>query len=681
MGRGTGSKIDPADYQRWNARTAVEKDSWTAVVTIPYQLLGWKKRPEPGTVIPFNLCRTRKPVPEISSYSFAGDSFHDVKNYAVLWLDDPEKWFARQKETLTGLAKKSGNKDLAERIAKWELKDPADAFQQAAAFRRELETAKLGRRTHVLTQLSPSADPSIPIIPAAIADPPKQIRIRAAGNEFKPLPLAITNLLNRPEEYRIVIAAVEGNAEEISLKRQDGTWFPPEKIRLYRGIRVKDSDGKNPGLRYDPLAPMDITSTVVVMPKEAAPVWAVFDTAGVQPGVYRGMIRVIPLGEPAFQEKRKWKLPIYDLPLELEVLPFELSREPAIPQNFFSPVYGGRETFRMMIEHDINTFLISPWRIKAAFEPDGSLRSSDLKDAEKNLADLKRFAAEAGREKDLRICVAYSAYVIFRDIHARKKFKAGTPEWKKAWQEYVKILDGLRIKSGLPRDSFSVEIQDEPKSEHLDELLAAAEAAHEVAPELDMMVTVAAWKLPLEKLRKFKNVIRCWCFWGTKYFTEPEYVGLLKELRAAGGKISLYSCDTSMRLDLYKYYLTHAWRALAFGTDSCNLYEFMTHRNAIADWKRSTYGSTAIMASGQPVSTIRLECLRIGSTDIKYMKKLAEVLKNSDRADSALRNEAEKFLKETPMRAGMTMLHEQDFTAAAREQAIDLILKLLKNRP
>ena len=166
-----------------------------------------------------------------------------------------------------------------------------------------------------------------------------------------------------------------------------------------------------------------------------------------------------------------------------------------------------------------------------------------------------------------------------------------------------------------------------------------------------------------------------------QYFTEPEYVGLLKELRAAGGKIALYSCDTSMRLDLYKYYITHAWRALAFGTDGCDLYEFMTHRNAIADWKRSTCGSTAIMASGHPVSTIRLECLRIGSTDIKYMKKLAEVLKNADGADAALRNEAEKFLKETPMRAGMTMLHDPGFTAAAREQAIDLILKLLKSRP
>ena len=675
MGRGRGSKIDPADYQFWSAKTALEKDGWTAEVTIPYQLLGWEKRPAPGTVVPFNLARTRTPVPELSSFAFAGGNFHDVKRYAVLWLDDPGIWFAARKAELTKAAAKTG-KELADQIARWELNDPADAWRQSAVFQRQIESARLGRRTHVLVQVSPSADPAIPMIPAELADPPKKISIRAAVNEFKPLPLAVTNLLNRPEEYRIVIGASKGEAEEISLKHSDGTFFPPEKIRLYRGVRVKDSDGKNPGLRYDPLAPMDITSTVVAMPKEAAPVWAIFNTAGVKPGVYSGVIRVIPLGEETVKEKNKWKLPIYDLPLELEVLPFEISREPAIPQSLFAPLYGGRETFRMMMDYDINTVLISPWRIGAKFGPDGSIQSSNLKNAEKTLDDLKKFAAEIGRGKNLRICVAYSAYIIFRDIHGKKKFKAGTPEWKKAWQGYVKLIDGLRIRSGLPKESFSVEIQDEPKPEDLDELLAAAEAAHEIAPDLNLMVTIAAWQLPLEKLRKFKGVIYDWCFWGTKYFTDPELVKFQQELRAAGRKVSLYSCDTSMRLDLHKYYITHAWRALAFDADMCNLYEFITHRNAVADWKRATYGSTALMASGQPVSTIRLECLRIGSTDIKYMKKLAEVLKEAKSAEPGLRSEAEKFLKETPMSVGMTRSHDPAVRAAAREMAIDLILKL-----
>ncbi len=83
-----------------------------------------------------------------------------------------------------------------------------------------------------------------------------------------------------------------------------------------------------------------------------------------------------------------------------------------------------------------------------------------------------------------------------------------------------------------------------------------------------------------------------------------------------------------------------------------------------------------LIASGHPVSTIRLENLRIGSTDLKYMAKLAEVLKQPDTQDKTLRAEAERFLKETPERVGITLAHDPSARAEAREKAIDLILKL-----
>ena len=673
MGRGDGVPVPESDYARWSAKTSFGKDFWTVEAVIPYELLGWKKRPAPGTVIPFNLCRGRTSVPENTSYSFAPDSFHNTKNYAVLWLDDPGKWFAAAKAELSKAA--GPDKTIASKIIQWQLNDPAEAFRQAEIFRKEIAAKKLGNRTFAVTPVSPASDPSIPMIPAELAEPPEKIRIRAAGNEFKALPLAITNLLDRAEEYRIVIASCKGPEEGSGLKRDDGKVFPADRIRLYRGIRVKDSDAKGHGLRYDPLAPMDITSTVVVMPKEAAPVWAILDTAGIEPGIYRGIVRVIPLGQAAVRKKGYWKYTMTDLPLEFEVLPFEISRAPAIPQFFFGAAYGGRDTFRMMMEHDINTMLISPWRIKASFNPDGSLKSADTAGPEREIMNLKQYAREMGMEKELRIGVAYSAYLIFRDVHARKKFKCGTPEWKKAWQEYVRVMNDLRKKCGIPAESCFVEIQDEPKPAQTAELIAAAQAAKEAAPELNLMLTVASWKLPMEDMKTLGKYIDHWCFWGTKYFGK-DYAEFLDGLRKAGKVISLYSCDTSLRLDLQKYYITHAWRALAYGTDMCCLYEFMTHRHAVADWKQTPYGSTALVASGKPVSTIRLECLRIGSTDIKYLKKLAEVLKLSKSADPKLRGEIEKFLKEAPVRAGITMAHDPKVSAEIREKAIDYILKL-----
>ena len=680
MGRGGGTETDMADYEKWSAEVTRGEDRWTAKVGIPYELLGWQGKPDRASVIPFNLCRTRKPVSELSSYSFASNSFHDVKEYALFWLSDPKIWFAREKDELIRQAEPLRKKDLSDRIADWQLTDPAESYRQAMIFRKEIESARLGSRTFAVTPVSPSSDPAIPMIPAELAELPDRVRIRAAVNEFKALPLAVTNLLDRPEEYRIVIAAVNGNTEESGLKRQDGTLFPPEKLKLYRGIRVKDGDGENHGFRYDPLAPMDITSTVVVMPKEAAPVWAVFDTAGVPPGVYSGVIRVIPLGQAGIREKDKWKYAMADLPLEFEVLPFEISRAPAIPQFFFGAAFGGRETFRMMMEHDINAMLINPWRIKASFEPDGSLKSADISEPEEEIRNLQEYAREMGMEKELRIGFVYSAYLIFRDVHSRKQFKWGTPEWKKAWQEYVKLMDSLRKKCGIPAESCFVEIQDEPKAEEMAELIAAAEAACEAAPDLNLMLTVASWDLPRKDMQALAPYIHHWCFWGTKYFGR-EYAPFLDELRRAGKKIALYSCDTSLRLDLQKYYLTHAWRALACGMDMCCLYEFMTYRYASADWKQTPYGSTALMASGKPVSTIRLECLRIGSTDIKYMKKLADLLKDPANRDHPQREEIGKFLRDAPKQVGITMAHDPKISAQTREKAIDYILLLLQKKP
>ena len=466
-------------------------------------------------------------------------------------------------------------------------------------------------------------------------------------------------------------------AEEKSLRNASGESFPPEKIRLFRGVRVKDGDEKTHGLRFDPLAPMDITSTVVVMPDQATPVWAIFDTSGVTPGRYSGVIRVIPLGQAVtMKNKRVVKTSTSDLPFELEVLPFELSRTPALPQFYFGSAYGNREIFRMMLDYGLNVPLINTWGFNVRYQPDGSVRECRTSGPEREIRRILEWAQEAGMEKDIQIGVAYSAYKIFCDIHAKKQFKFGTPEWEKAWRGHIRAIEEVRKKCGVPNDRFFVELWDEPHAKDMQEVLRSVKIAHETAPEMNFMITFASWEIPPGELEKLIPYLSHWCFWSTKYFTDKKYAPLLSRLRAEGKNISFYTCETTMRLDLQKYYLTHPWRALACNLDMCNLYQFLTHWYATNDWTRSAVGNVALIASGHPVSTIRLENLRIGSTDLKYMAKLAEVLKQSDTQDKTLRAEAERFLKETPERVGITRAHDPSARAEAREKAIDLILKL-----
>ena len=93
MGRKSVS-VDPADYSKWSAKVSRDKTSWSVEAVIPYTLLGAKGRPAADKLLSFNVARTRQSARESSSLSFARGSFHAVENYAVLFTDAPEKWFA-----------------------------------------------------------------------------------------------------------------------------------------------------------------------------------------------------------------------------------------------------------------------------------------------------------------------------------------------------------------------------------------------------------------------------------------------------------------------------------------------------------------------------------------------------------------------------------------------------------
>ncbi len=674
MGYGADRKAD--DFGRWTAKVSREKDAWIADVEIPYALLGWKARPAPGSEIRFNLARNRKPVQETSSWSFAGGSFHDLSRFGVLLFDSMEAW---KKNRTEAMAKDTSDPALLKKISDWKLSgNPAVDYSRAQSLQNAIGLSRRGNRTFILTQTSPTADPTIPFLPSSIASPPDRISIRAAGNEFKALPLSITNGLDRVEEYRLSISSVTSRGEEESgLKTADGKIFPADKIKLCRGIRVKDGDEETHGLRYDPLVSMDDSSTVAVPPNESAPVWAIFDTRNVPPGKYAGVIRAIPLGQRAsFDSKTlKYSGPMQDIPFELEVLPFELDRKPARPQFLFQRAFN-KECFDMLMDYGSDSVLVNTWGFRVSFNKDGSIAGRDTAGVEEEIRRLLKWASGYGMEKNLKICIAYGAYPIFRDVHSKKQFVPGTPEWKRAWSEYVKTLEDIRRKCGVSNANFIVELVDEPSEKDMDEIIAAARTAHEAVPDMNFMVTLAAWEVSMPKLEQLIPYINHWCLWNTKFFTDEKYAPLMKKLRSEKKNLSNYTCETSMRQNLYQYYRLHPWIAEAYGLDMSCMYQFMSYLSRQADWKMAASGEIARMSSGHPVSTIRQECLRIGANDLKYLRKLSEVLKNSGSEDAKLRAEAEAFLKEVPARVGIQKRFDPEQAEAAREKAIGYILKL-----
>ena len=169
-----GSEI--RNYENWEARTSEAPGVWYAEVKIPFSELGWNN-PGNGDMIAFNVCRQRKKAHEQSTWSPVIRSFHEVENFGRLVLND----------YAAGLLKKYGIR--------------ADAAVDRSAFEKraaEAESAirktkydSLAKRKFSAAPVPATADFSIPFIPDEIFHPVERIRLKAAVNEYKALPLAI----------------------------------------------------------------------------------------------------------------------------------------------------------------------------------------------------------------------------------------------------------------------------------------------------------------------------------------------------------------------------------------------------------------------------------------------------------------------------------------------------------
>lgn len=671
------------EFDQWQAQVSLKDNCWTAVVRIPCRLLGWDGNPAPDTAIGFNVVRNRTPVRESTAWNFPDGNPRNVNGFGVLLGSSPEQWFQLTRQQLVEAAQAHQQTGFLGKIEQWQMSsEPGKTYHESIALKNELKIQSLKDVKFVVTAINPAADPTIPLLPEGLADPPGRITLRAAGNEFKPLPLAITNLTDRLEEYRLEIDSFNpaDTRSEHGLKSASGGRFPPEKLTLYRGIRVKDGDEANHGLRYDPLAPMDVTRTFIVAPKEATPVWAVFDTAGVSPGKYSGAIRVTPLGlraEKLLNPKKFVTPKTYDIPFELEVLPFELDRKYPMAQSFFSYGYKNPKIVKQLFEFGCYGLWLSPWSVNISFHPDGSVAKRDISDLVDEVRFYKKTAEEYGLSDEFLAGFGIGSYMIFRTIHAKDRFKFGTAEWTRAWKNFVAAIEDIRKESGLDNKNFFLQVVDEVKAGDLEEAMAATRIVHEMYPEMNIFLTLAPWQIPENDLAQFIPYVKYWCFWSTKYFI-PEYENLMKKLRAAGKHISFYTCETTMRLSLQKYYRAHAWTALAYHLDMAAMYVHIDNLYFLRDWREGTFGSFARMAGDTPITSIRMECLRIGQNDLRYYRKLSELFGESEIKSPGLKREIQHFLDSTPGLLGIKEPYDANLAEAAREKMIDYILLLLK---
>lgn len=672
-----GIPVSPTD-KRWNAEVLPGNGDtvWLARFTIPFSLLGLTKPSvQSGILLGFNAANYRNQGLRYFTWNPIDRDFHNPALFGRILTGDG--YFEKEISRLQKMA--ASNPDAAQFRKQTEnvqkLAGNQKKFDELRRLELELHRLLSGNQVFSLTECLPTHSSEIPVRPD-FQERKNEFSVTAAGNEIRPFTLLLSNHTRRFEEYRVsVFHPGAAGSECPGLKGDNGKIFPAEQICILRGVQVKDGEGKQHGLRFDPLVPAS-AGIFSVPANDTGLIWINFNTDKIPPGRYSGMIRVVPLGEELTQANTdrlayigKWR----EFPLTVNVLDFKLSPEPVIPINMFSRACS-REMFRTMAELGIRDFHYHPWNFQMVFNNDGSLRSFDDSRAEKHFAELRRWAEDCGIAGKMRFSVAYSLYPRFRNLWGMKKFKVNTPEWERGWAECVRSLAKSFRKLNVKPEECMLELWDEPPPADFDELYQALRIARESAPELRWMVTFDSRKLPLDKLRKLQDLLDVWIFWGKGYFTDPGYAAFIRELRKNGKEVGFYTCYTSMRQNLNEYYRMHGLWAWVHKLQIAALYQLIDQPhnfNGISNWRQACRGGVMYMAGPTPVTSVRMECFRLGHTDIRYFQLLESLLKKNPAHPAAA--EAGKFLVDELRDTVYKYPYDKQRSEQQRTRCIDLI--------
>lgn len=669
------------DFRSWRAESKTKDNGWKCRVVVPWKTLGYATRPPKGTAIRFNAMREavvgkgdrfdpskatssgRGLIYDDSVFAFTGTEVGNPERFGVLLLgDDPQ------------------------------YGDDASAWwYRNERAKEDARLAKLARAKLVVAQVPPHTNPDIPYLPPELFDPQPVFSIRGAVNERVVLPVALANMTDEFEEYRVTLTAgfeapspaYEQPMPMLGFRRADGKCVGMDHITMRRGVRFRDSNAPQHGRRYDVLTKMNDVSSVPVPPQEAGLVWIQVDCHGLEPGLYRSELLVTPLSggqqtrapQSSTGKDGRKSYEFFDdskhVPVEFEVLPFALPEPTDMAmQGFYQACSPYHVEF--MSQYDYCCYLVTPWFFDIKVNSDGSLAEKSLRSFQKPRLELLNANVKRIGERP-RAMVCYSAYDTFKRFHIGKRnahVRPGTAEFWRAYREWLQFIDETMRANGFDNDDYIVEVFDEPNTDVFspEEVRQAFVEARAAVPKMRLLNTNGE-RYYFDGIHDVTDV---W-FFSQHVFGLKQCKPMPDKMFAQGGTTSLYGCVTEMRQDLYRYYRMLAWKAAAFGGDYVSIYQFFGQVPA-ASFRQSTSGEIAYDTAESCVPSIRLENLYQGMTDIRYLRLLMK--KAAARKGDPIADEAARFavssLWEIPQRYGSDTARADAF----RDKCVNYLRKL-----
>ncbi len=609
-------------FEQWQGKCETLEDNKRKFsFVIPWQLLGTGPKVADGGSVGFNIgiqCNKK-------SYTFPSvrGNFRDVENFGTLIFGSVRSYRER---SAAGL--KNVPDELVDEVKKFstsENNDPGQAVAEFVTLQKQINSARLGKEVFLAARLDLNSNFSHPleITPGQLIK--KTIKLAAARNETIYLPLAVMNRTGKPAAYRVVVHKDKNNFNSAETTGLTGN-FPCKNIIYREALIIKDSNGKVPGMIYDPLPEMNQAKVITIPAHSTGIIFVEFDCHGAAAGKYTGSLRIIPLNEWANFKRNQYSGALKDYPLELEIM--DITLPDPMPANMF---------WQGISQDYVNKFqrlgqpilLVSSFYFPFKFDEKGNILSSKAPAAVKIIEQYKKYFQTAVRKDKPRFMVGYSVYDVFKRTALPKSIKVFTPEWENCWKNYFKTVCKVISDCGIAPTDVSYEMVDEPRIKYEKEYLTMVRLAKEAVPDARLMMTWGPLNFgyTVEKITPYEPYLSehfyHWLLLGSS-----EHLEHIKHMNSTPGvKTGMYECNTSIRENLHTYFHLHPWRVYLNGFDTLGFYQFTANpwgQPGAVDWKVSPRGELTYRADDLCVPSIRMLALQQGVDDIRYLMKLEE---------------------------------------------------------
>ena len=400
---------------------------------------------------------------------------------------------------------------------------------------------------------------------------------------------------------------------------------------LYRGIARLSSYET---LGFDPLEDIGNGGVLSVGPGQTAMLW--IDAAGAGPaGQYSGELELLPF---TLKEQEAVRIP-----LNLRIYATEIPERLPLQVYTWGPYMKAiREKSDPMAYVDlalashINTFNVA-YPVSDAIKP-GPEISKNPDDYMSNLGDY----LEHGR--DVRFVYSYHVFDRFDSALKTAGFKGETmdKQWQSLFVEWVGQWMQALQSAGVGYDDFWIQIEDEPRTAALPELIAKTALLKKHFPEVRTWVSIAPWSIE-QDLHDLQPHIDLWVPERrriTMRQTAPQELAFYQRQ----GNFWPYLCSRQMDMQpLITYYRHRGIQDYLLGGDGIVVWAFNSWGgNPWAQWDTPRADGSGRFDEGLvyrgehgPVPSTRLFAFRAGIEDYVMLHLLAEAKDAAAGADSA----------------------------------------------